>query len=70
LADLTDFDTPSFLLMEDAGFTLMEDWQPGWYVSGSGLLSGIKTIIGLNVANVKTIHGLAFSSMKTWDGLA
>ena len=40
MADLTDFDTPSFLLMEDAGFTLMEDWQPGWYIDGEVAAAG------------------------------
>ena len=35
MADLADFDTPPIVLMEDAGFVLIEDWQPGWYIDGA-----------------------------------
>lgn len=32
MADLTDFDTPPIVLMEDSGSILLEDWQTGWYL--------------------------------------
>jgi hypothetical protein len=55
--------------MEDAGFVLIEDWQPGWYILWEGTIEEIKTIIGLTLSSVKTVNGLAVASMKTWVGL-
>ena len=43
--------------MEDAGFTLTEDWQPGWYISGVELAAITGTIAATLAAVTNAVVG-------------